>query len=205
MEHVPRPNADAPDTRTTRGGGPPRETRPDAVRLAGPAVAGMLAIALSIGGARRAGIRCRCSRAGGRRTASAAIAAAPLTNLAHLDFLLDEATPPADVAGHTTYRLAEEPTLDPAVDVRGCAAGRHVPARRRRTPRHRDRHVGSGRVQRRRHRAGGRGLPAALGADRRRDQPRQRVRAAALAHVPADDRGPERGQRRAVDAARRHA
>lgn len=37
--------------------------------------------------------------------------AAPLTNLAHLDFLLDEATPPADVAGHTTYRLDEEPTL----------------------------------------------------------------------------------------------
>lgn len=36
---------------------------------------------------------------------------APLTNLAHLDFLLDEATPPADVPGHTTYRLAEEPAL----------------------------------------------------------------------------------------------
>ena len=46
-----------------------------------------------------------------RATAPAAVAAAPLTNLAHLDFLLDEATPPADVAGHTTYRLAEEPTL----------------------------------------------------------------------------------------------
>ena len=37
--------------------------------------------------------------------------AAPLTNLAHLDFLLDEATPPAGVADHTTYRLAEEPAL----------------------------------------------------------------------------------------------
>lgn len=35
----------------------------------------------------------------------------PLTNLAHLDFLLDEVTPPADVAGHTTYRLEEEPAL----------------------------------------------------------------------------------------------
>ena len=42
---------------------------------------------------------------------TAAAATAPLTNLAHLDFLLDEATPPADVAGHTTYRLDEEPTL----------------------------------------------------------------------------------------------
>lgn len=38
-------------------------------------------------------------------------AASALTNLAHLDFLLDEATPPAGVAGHTTYRLAEEPAL----------------------------------------------------------------------------------------------
>jgi len=36
---------------------------------------------------------------------------APLANLAHLDFLLDEATPPADVSGHTTYRLDEEPVL----------------------------------------------------------------------------------------------
>lgn len=38
-------------------------------------------------------------------------ASGPLTNLDHLDFLLDEATPPADVAGHSTYRQAEEPTL----------------------------------------------------------------------------------------------
>lgn len=38
-------------------------------------------------------------------------APAPLTNLEHLDFLLDVAMPPADVAGHTTYRLAEEPAL----------------------------------------------------------------------------------------------
>ncbi|GAA1973648.1 hypothetical protein [Microbacterium pumilum] len=43
--------------------------------------------------------------------AAAAALAAPLTNLAHLDFLLDEATPPADVDGHTTYRLEEEPAL----------------------------------------------------------------------------------------------
>ena len=35
---------------------------------------------------------------------------AAVTNLAHLDFLLDDVAPPA-VAGHTTYRLAEEPTL----------------------------------------------------------------------------------------------
>ncbi len=45
---------------------------------------------------------------------AATAASAPaetLTNLNHLDFLLDEATPPADVAGHSTYRQAEEPTL----------------------------------------------------------------------------------------------
>ncbi|MEL5992255.1 hypothetical protein ACOKGD_12565 [Microbacterium phosphatis] len=44
-------------------------------------------------------------------TAVAAAEPAPLTNLAHLDFLLDEVTPPSGVEGHTTYRLDEEPTL----------------------------------------------------------------------------------------------
>lgn len=44
--------------------------------------------------------------------APAAVAApAPLTNLAHLDFLLDEVTPRADDPAHTTYRLAEDPVL----------------------------------------------------------------------------------------------
>src|SRR6478736_4042542 len=42
---------------------------------------------------------------------TATLDVAPLTNLAHLDFLLDQATPPSGVEGHTTYRLAEEPTL----------------------------------------------------------------------------------------------
>lgn len=35
---------------------------------------------------------------------------APLTNLAHLDFLTDSVAPPAQ-AGHTTYRLAQEPAV----------------------------------------------------------------------------------------------
>ncbi|CAN5190217.1 hypothetical protein BH09ACT2_BH09ACT2_12720 [soil metagenome] len=39
-----------------------------------------------------------------------ATAAPRLTNLAHLDFLLDTASPGA-VDGHTTYRLAEEPAI----------------------------------------------------------------------------------------------
>jgi hypothetical protein len=42
--------------------------------------------------------------------APGAPAASPLTNLAHLDFLLDTTTPPP-TPGHTTYRLAEDPAL----------------------------------------------------------------------------------------------
>lgn len=42
--------------------------------------------------------------------APAAAAPAPLTNLAHLDFLLDEATP-TPVGGHSTYNLDSEPAL----------------------------------------------------------------------------------------------
>src|SRR5215207_400940 len=40
----------------------------------------------------------------------AGISAAPLTNTAHLDFLRAAVTPPAQ-AGHTTYRLAQEPAV----------------------------------------------------------------------------------------------
>ncbi|SDH21513.1 hypothetical protein [Microbacterium sp. 77mftsu3.1] len=47
----------------------------------------------------------------GVTAAAAAPADPPVTNLAHLDFLLDAATPPADVDGHSTYRQAEEPAL----------------------------------------------------------------------------------------------
>jgi hypothetical protein len=44
--------------------------------------------------------------------AESAASGAPIANLSHLDFLLDDATPPAGVPGHTTYRLAEEPRLE---------------------------------------------------------------------------------------------
>lgn len=44
-------------------------------------------------------------------TAVAAPASDQITNLAHLDFLLDEATPPQDVDGHSTYRQDEAPAL----------------------------------------------------------------------------------------------
>lgn len=46
----------------------------------------------------------------GAGATSAGTDTAPLTNLGHLDFLLDQATPP-DQPGHTTYRLDEEPVL----------------------------------------------------------------------------------------------
>ena len=42
--------------------------------------------------------------------AAPALAAAPLTNLAHLDWLGDRVTPPAQ-PGHTTYRIDSEPQL----------------------------------------------------------------------------------------------
>ncbi|MCY7325240.1 MAG: hypothetical protein LH605_03815 [Microbacteriaceae bacterium] len=52
------------------------------------------------------------SLTGGLALASAPASAAPptLTNLAHLDFLLDTAEP-GEVDGHTTYNLASEPEL----------------------------------------------------------------------------------------------
>ena len=47
----------------------------------------------------------------GADAGTAAASTVPLTNLAHLDFLLDEVQPPPGVDGHDTYRLAEEPVL----------------------------------------------------------------------------------------------
>lgn len=46
----------------------------------------------------------------GSVTSQAQAVAAPVTNLKHLDFLLDQVAPPAQ-AGHTTYRLGQEPRL----------------------------------------------------------------------------------------------
>ncbi|MHB8184621.1 MAG: hypothetical protein ACYDDU_00790 [Dermatophilaceae bacterium] len=55
------------------------------------------------------------SSAGAAATPSAgtrpAHGAHPLTNLTHLDWLGDHVSPPAQ-AGHTTYRLAEQPSID---------------------------------------------------------------------------------------------
>ncbi|MEJ5945961.1 hypothetical protein WDZ17_11735 [Pseudokineococcus basanitobsidens] len=65
----------------------------------GGAVLAALALVVGAGGA-----------AAASSPATPAAGAAPLTNLAHLDALLDTVTP-APVAGHTTYRLAAEPDL----------------------------------------------------------------------------------------------
>ena len=208
LGHATRSCDDArpPSARSTPSRGPAlrdaprRETSrlPSAVR---PVLAVLVAVAVSVGGAVAPASATLLERA----TAPAAVAAAPLTNLAHLDFLLDEATPPADVDGHTTYRLAEEPTLVLPWTYADARPGGTFERVGGGAPRRGDRHVGTGRLQRRRRRACGRRVPAALDADRLRAEPRQRLRAAPLARLPADDRRTERGQRRAVDAARRHA
>ena len=106
MLHIPRSNADGREALVMQAGGPPRE-RQGVPMIARPVIAGMLAVALSVGGAAVPASAGLLESA----PAPAAAAVAPLTNLAHLDFLLDEATPPTQVDGHTTYRLEEEPTL----------------------------------------------------------------------------------------------
>lgn len=63
------------------------------------AVAALAAVALAAAGLTAAAT-----------AAQAAPAEGALANTAHLDFLLDEATP-VPVPGHSTYRLAEEPSL----------------------------------------------------------------------------------------------
>ncbi len=68
--------------------------------------------------------------------AGPATAATPLTNLAHLDYLQDDVQPPSQ-QGHTTYRLAEEPSIgvlwtyadrDPDGSYRRVGGGPYDPA-----------------------------------------------------------------------------
>ena len=65
--------------------------------------------ALTVAGAVSAG-PAAAAAAAASAPALVSASAAPLTNLAHLDFLLDTATP-AGVAGHSTYNLDTEPAL----------------------------------------------------------------------------------------------
>ena len=50
---------------------------------------------------------------------------APLTNLAHLDWLGDKVTPPAQ-EGHTTYLLGDEPGEEPEIGVLWTYADRQA-------------------------------------------------------------------------------
>ncbi|WPO86221.1 hypothetical protein SCB71_18675 [Herbiconiux sp. KACC 21604] len=75
-------------------------------RLTALAAAATLVIGGAVGGASAA----VAAPAGPAAPFAPAGAEGSLTNLAHLDFLLDEVTPAA-VEGHTSYRLDTEPTL----------------------------------------------------------------------------------------------
>ncbi|MGI3780046.1 MAG: hypothetical protein ACRYG2_04635, partial [Janthinobacterium lividum] len=83
-------------TSISPGTTPARTSRPSR-----PVVSLVLALVLALAGL-----------AGGAaaRPVPAAAAASAVTNLAHLDFLLDHVSPKA-ITGHTTYRLAQEPKL----------------------------------------------------------------------------------------------
>ncbi len=136
-----------------------------------------------------------------------AVAAPPeadgaLTNLEHLDFLLDEVSL-GPVPGHTTYRLAAEPNLIMPWTYADARAGGTFER------------VGGGPFDP----ATGDWGQGAFNADDTtraavvylrhwrqtgdRSSRHKRVRVAALGGLPPDDLGAERRQRRAVDAARR--
>ena len=92
-----------------------------------------------------------------------------------------------------------------ALDLRRRPRQRPVRPGRRRHPRPGHRPLRPGRVQHRRHRPGGRGLPAALAPDREHRQPHQGLRAAALGRLPADRHRRQPRPLGAVDAERRHS
>ena len=131
-------------------------------------------------------------------------ATAPLTNLAHLDFLGDRVTPPQQ-AGHTTYRLAAATAGRRALDLRRPAtttAATGASAAAPTTPTtdtygqgafNADDMARAAVVYLRHWKQTGAASSRARG-----------LRAAPRPDLPADRDGPERRQRRAVDAARRH-
>lgn len=108
MEHVSRPTI-APEKGGGSGHGaaPGRPTAPGRAQTAVTLVLALIVTMIGFAGPAAAVV----GTASVPRASAGTTAASPLTNLAHLDFLLDEATPPPDVAGHTTYRLEDEPTL----------------------------------------------------------------------------------------------
>jgi hypothetical protein len=85
-------------------------TRTSGRRWAATLTVAALACGLAVTGAQASVAAPASVPASAPASAAAPAALAPLTNLAHLDFLLDQASPP-ELAEHTTYRLAEEPAL----------------------------------------------------------------------------------------------
>ena len=96
-------------------------------------------------------------------SAGSTTASGRLTNLAHLDFLGDSVTPPAQ-AGHTTYRLAEHPAVGVLWTYADHRDGGTFARVGGGDVRPGDRHLRPGRVQRRRHGPGRRRLPARTGS-----------------------------------------
>ena len=128
--------------------------------------------------------------------------AAPLANTVHLDFLGDAVAPPA-AGGPHDLPAGTGAAGRRAVDLCRPPGRRRLQEGRRRCVRRGDQHLRTGRLQRRRPRAGGRRLRAPLAADGRRREPATRLCAAARTHLPADRVRAERRERRALDAARR--
>ncbi len=133
-----------------------------------------------------------------------AMAATPLTNLAHLDWLGDQVTPPAQ-AGHTTYRIDSEPELGVLWTYADRRSDGLVQPDRRRRLKPDDVNWKQGAFN-----ADDVSRAAVVylrhwqqtGSD---DEQAQGLRDAARAGVLPDRQRAERGQRRALDAAGRDA
>ena len=142
----------------------------------------------SLAGARRTRVRCCRATAGAAPTAPAAADAARRAHQPRPPRLALGPVDPPEQEGHTTYRLDEEPEIgvlwtyaepNPDGSYRHVGGGAYDAG---------DRHLGPGRVQRRRRDPGRRRLPAALAGDRVREQPRRGLRDAPRRHLPADRR-----------------
>ena len=122
---------------------------------------------------------------------------APLTNTAHLDYLGETVSPPAQ-AGHSTYGSEPLGVLWTYADRQADGSYKRIGGGAYDAG---DEHVRAGRVQRRRHRPRRGRLHPPLAPDGLRRVTRARGRAAARPDVPAV----AQRQRRAVDAAGRDA
>ena len=184
MEHVRRPLTSTPHADEDH---PARRSTARGSRRRRPAVRAALAcwsrVAVSVGGARRSGIRdARHSRRGGRHRQRPSCRAAHEPRAPRLPARRGDAAgggaPGTRPTGSPRSRRSScrgpTPTRAPAAPSSASAAAAFDAG---------DGLLGTGRVQRRRHRPCGRGLPAALDADGRRVEPRH-------AHTSCSARSP---------------